>query len=354
MEKSLIPAPTNELETVHHWKAAGQSADAAVARHVFHLYQRRKSKNTRRRQKIDLASFTDFLSATGLTVGDLYNDPEAWRYVTHGFVQGFVEWLLGQSYAIGSINARLSTIKKYASLAAQAKTLPAEQHGLIALIKGFGHSEGLKEDETRLDNHTATRLGSKKANPVSITLAQAERLLSQPNTPLGRRDALLMCLLLEEGLRIGEVVPLTPENFDLERHELNFKRPKVSRDQRLRISAQTVAAARDYLGFDAPQEGKIWRAGASARNGMADVANGQLSGPGMSERSLTRRVSQLGEKVGLKKLSAHDCRHYWATQAARNHVPLPDLQQAGGWNSVAMPMRYIEKAEVANIHGEEG
>jgi integrase len=55
------------------------------------------------------------------------------------------------------------------------------------------------------------------------------------------------------------------------------------------------------------------------------------------------------ERIGLKGLSAHDCRHYWASQAARNQTPLPEQQDAGGWNSVAMPMRYIEKSQVASV-----
>ena len=101
--------------------------------------------------------------------------------------------------------------------------------------------------------------------------------------------------------------------------------------------------------MDAPKDGTIWRAGASARDGKAAVSAGRLTGPGMSERTLTRRVAQLGERIGLKGLSAHDCRHYWASQAAKNQTPLPELQDAGGWNSVAMPMRYIEKSQVASV-----
>jgi integrase len=123
----------------------------------------------------------------------------------------------------------------------------------------------------------------------------------------------------------------------------------VDREQRLKISEKTVVVARAYLEKDAPKEGTIWRAGASARDGKAAVIAGQLTGPGMSERTLTRRVAQLGERIGLKGLSAHDCRHYWASQAAKNQTPLPELQDAGGWNSVAMPMRYIEKSQIASV-----
>jgi integrase len=127
---------------------------------------------------------------------------------------------------------------------------------------------------------------------------------------LGRRDALLMRILLEGSLRISEVVLLTDRDFDLDHGELRFYRPKVDREQRLQISKNTISAARAYLEMDAPKEGTIWHAGASARDGKAAVTAGRLTGPGMIERTLTRRVAQLGEKIGLKGLSSHDCRHY--------------------------------------------
>jgi len=68
----------------------------------------------------------------------------------------------------------------------------------------------------------------------------------------------------------------------------------------------------------------------------------------MSERSLTKRVMVLGQALGIVGLSAHDCRHYWAKRAARNRTPIDRLQDAGGWNSPAMPLRYIEAEKIAN------
>ncbi len=56
----------------------------------------------------------------------------------------------------------------------------------------------------------------------------------------------------------------------------------------------------------------------------------------------------LWQLIGLKGLSAHDCWHYWATQAARNGTAIDRLKDAGGWSSPAMPLRYIEAAMVAN------
>jgi len=91
--------------------------------------------------------------------------------------------------------------------------------------------------------------------------------------------------------------------------------------------------------MDAPAEGMIWQAGASARDGNGGVSAGRFVGPGMSECTLTRRVAQLGERIGLKGWSAHDCRHYWARSAASNQTSLLEPRDAGGWNSMAMPMR---------------
>ena len=68
----------------------------------------------------------------------------------------------------------------------------------------------------------------------------------------------------------------------------------------------------------------------------------------MSDRAITGRVEFLGKRLGIDNLSAHDCRHYWATSAARHGTDPFVLQEAGGWSSLAMPRRYVEDNEVAN------
>ena len=76
--------------------------------------------------------------------------------------------------------------------------------------------------------------------------------------------------------------------------------------------------------------------------------DGPLHDVGMSKRAVTARVRALGAAIGVDGLSAHDCRHYWATQAARSGTPIDRLQDAGGWSSPAMPLRYVEAAKIAN------
>ena len=87
-----------------------------------------------------------------------------------------------------------------------------------------------------------TRKGAKKAQPVSLTPEQAARLKAQPDTPQGRRHVLLLCLLLDHGLRVGEVAGLAVRDFDLAAGELRFYRPKVDKIQTHRLTADTLAA----------------------------------------------------------------------------------------------------------------
>ncbi len=51
---------------------------------------------------------------------------------------------------------------------------------------------------------------------MMLHVSQAHLLKRQPDTPLGRRDALLVCLFLEQGFRCGEVHTLRVKRIDLE------------------------------------------------------------------------------------------------------------------------------------------
>ena len=143
---------------------------------------------------------------------------------------------------------------------------------------------------------------------------------------------------------MGKLRNFQTTDFDLKDGELRFYRPKVDKIQIHKISDDTMIAAQAYLDGDAPALGCIWR-------GSCKGKEGKLNGKGMSTRAISERVRVLGEKIGLSGLSAHDCRHYWATTAARNKTPIDRLQDAGGWSSPAMPLRYIEAAKIANEGG---
>ncbi|MBZ0299874.1 MAG: site-specific integrase [Anaerolineae bacterium] len=339
--------PTNKSMLVNDLPdvlaAIGQAANHAAARHLFKDYRARRAENTLRRQDADLDLFAHYLAAVGITADrdELAVDPDAWRGITWGLAAAFVQWMLQQGYAVTSANVRLSTVKTYAKLAFQAGTLDATEYALIRAVAGYSRVERQRLDEKRAAAELPTRrAASKKAEAVRLTPAQAKALKTQPDTPQGRRDAVLMSLLLDHGLRCGEVARLDVTHVDLKSGELKFYRPKVDQEQTHRLTADARQALQAYFDAgDAPAVGKLLR---------GSRKDGRLAAAGMSARAITQRVQVLGADIGVVGLSAHDCRHDWATRAARKGTDPFALQEAGGWNSLAMPRRYVEAARIAN------
>lgn len=317
--------------------AISGAADEAAATAVFADFLLRKSDNTLRTHAAGLAIFSEFLSLTGISAPggeELQRDPAAWRGLSWGIVEAFSKWLLKQGYAIKTVNNRLSTVKVYARLAMKAGALPPDELTKIQTVTGYNGTEAKRVDERR----KRTRRGHKKEAHVSISPDQAKSLKQHPDSPQGRRDALLMSLLLDHGLRVGEIARLQVTDFDLKAGRLHFYRPKVDQEQTHKLSADSLRTAVAYFQNDAPAIGRAF---------LGSRKDGRLTGRAMTARSITRRVKALGEAVGIDGLSAHDCRHYWATQWA-GRVDLFRLQEAGGWSSLAMPRRYTERAEIAN------
>lgn len=338
--KKNLPAKQHQLTLPTILQEAGSAASQAAAKHRFADYRSRLSAQTVRRQDADLALFAEFLYTVHVReISDLTIDPQAWRGVTWGLVEAFVKWQLKEGYAVASVNVRLSTLKSYARLAFQAGTLSAEEYALIRSVQGYSRREKRRIDARR----PTTRVGLKKETPVTLSLEQAAALKNQPlDSAQGCRDALLMALLLDHGLRAGELTALTIEALDLRFGLLKFYRSKVAKTQIHRLSADSRRAALSYTKFIAaePPTAPLLR---PVRKGGK-----LLGGSALTTRGISQRVAELGRALGIAGLSAHDCRHAWATNAARAGTDPFRLQQAGGWSSLAMPRRYVEDSAIAN------
>lgn len=313
------------------------AADEAATTAVFADFLLRKSDNTLRTHAAGLSAFSEFLCLAGIDAPggeELQRDPGAWRGLSWGVVEAFAKWLLNQGYAIATINNRISTVKVYAALAMKAGALAPDELTKIQTVTGYNGTEARRVDERRKQQ----RRGHKKDAHVSISSDQAAALKQHPDTPQGRRDALLLSLLLDHGLRVGEVARLQVTDFDLKAGRLHFYRPKVDQEQTHKLSSDSLRTAVAYFQNDAPAIGRAF---------LGSRKDGRLTRRAMTARSITRRVRALGEAVGIAGLSAHDCRHFWATQWA-GRVDLFRLQEAGGWSSLAMPRRYTERAAIAN------
>jgi integrase len=309
----------------------GEAANHVARQSLLEDYQERKSFQTLRRQKADIALFEQFLASAGNPIASLAHDLDKWHFVTWGLVEAFNRWQLAQGYATGSINVRLATIKIYCELATKAGYIPAQELAMIKTVKGYRASEARNVDEKRSQTRQE---GAKKALPTSLSPVHVKLLKAQPATARGRRDALIMCLLLDHGLRASEVADLNVSSISLETGQLMIYRHKVDKTQIHQLTPDSYQAARAYL--------------ADCTLEQEPLFVGICSKSRINTRSINERVAQLGESIGIKGLSPHDCRHYFATDAIRNGTDIKSLQDAGGWNSPAMPLRYAESASIAN------
>ncbi|MEM9775331.1 MAG: site-specific integrase [Chloroflexota bacterium] len=337
-------------------------ADRVSGFGAFAEYQNRKSASTRNAQKSDLAKFASFINSVyektansteiktiqlRLSEFQLYEDPRAWSVMSHGLIKLYRNYLTSEGYALTSINRSLSTIRKYAVLAAQAGFVDTLKLAEIKNVSGYRHSEMNKVDE----NRSVTRVGSKKEEAVPIpqhVVVELKNSLNYPDTPAGRRDRLAMCIFLDHGLRASEVAALKIDDIDLSTGIMIVRRKKTSSVDLIYMTADTYNAMEVYFEMDALPHSEAPLLRTSRKSG-------ELSEKPLTRITVSRLVNKYGKKMsraypqlGLEKLSAHDGRHQWATDALEAGTPLNALQQAGGWKSPAMPLRYANKAKIAN------
>lgn len=330
---------------------ASAIANQVAQKYELRDYLARKSTETLRRQTYDLKLFASYLKtagidATGIALDVMHHKAledagtpislEGWSDVSYGLIQGFVRWQLLEGYAVHSVNIRLSTVKQYCYLATKSGVMPATELAMIKLITSYRETEGKNIDKDRPEDKR--RRGAKKATATTISKEQIALLKQQPDTPQGRRDQLLVCLLLDHGLRCGEIAALQVNAINITEGTMTFHRPKVDKMQSHNLTRDTLVAASRYLEI---------RTGEHTQLVMGSTKDGSLIG-GMKVRAITARVNTLGKGVDIENLSAHDGRHTWATRAAKAGTHIKALQDAGGWNSIAMPMRYIESQTIAN------
>lgn len=353
--------------------SVGQAANRAAAAYIFTDYRQRRADKTIRTQTAALLLWVEYLAQVGaaiqllpaaqdwalssysaaelttldshaaalavpsaLVYGAHYcqQDPSAWSGITWGLVEGFVKWLLTQGYSIASVNNRLSAIKVYARLASKAGAIPPAEQAQIREVRGYGGTEGKRVNEKR----PSTRIGHKKEEAIVLTSEQARLLKNEhPPTPQGIRDHLLICLLLDLGLRASETAGLKVEDF-IDRGRVIVYRQKTDTVDRMELSSDLIKAFAAYQPYLRPK-GTLLR---------GSRKNGQLTDHKMSVRAIGGRVKLLGRDIlGIWELSPHDLRHTWATQAAQNSNPFV-LRDAGGWTNMQTPGRYVERAKVVN------
>lgn len=269
MDDSLIVYPGQPSALA----VAAQVADQFAQANILADYRRGKEPKTLDRQRTDLALFEAFLAEAGAPTSGLADDLALWQDISPGLVKAFLNWQLAKGYRIGSCNVRLSTVRTYAGLAAQAGYLPGDRAQLIELVHGISHKQGRNIDATR----EQASVGAKKHEPIRISPAHVALLKQQllaeamQGDTLASRDLLLFLLPSEHSLRCSELALLKRENLDLEAGLLRIYRQKSDRWQLHQLTPSALVAAQHYLrsarsrpgSFLARCQGQGWQLGRS-------------------------------------------------------------------------------------------
>ena len=234
----MNPAETQQALTAA--RNVGKMANLVSGLTVFEDHQKLRSQNTNKAQHRDLSLFGNFINSIyesaehselrvpfRLSAGQLYRDPAAWQVVTHGLVKLFKKHLENEGFSLGSINRTLSSIRKYANLAAGAEQIDSQEYILIKSVNGYLGSEFKHVNSER----PVVRRSTKKEEAVSIPTSAIKQLLlaeTYPDTPVGKRDRLILALVLDLGLRSSEIAGLKMSDVDLESEMMVVYREKTS------------------------------------------------------------------------------------------------------------------------------
>lgn len=148
--------------------------------------------------------------------------------------------------------------------------------------------------------------------------------------PRRMRDRLIIKLLYETGMRVGELTALTIGDVDLEAGEITIQQAKRHKEGRKvpLVNSWTKTMVRDYIGTRKMRKDPLF------------VSNKRTP---LSRRQVERLISNYGEQIGLEKDKRHPhvLRHTHAVYSLKSGIDLRTLQQNLGHSSIEVTAIYL-------------
>jgi len=148
--------------------------------------------------------------------------------------------------------------------------------------------------------------------------------------PRRMRDRLIIKLLYETGMRVGELTALTIGDVDLESGEITIQQAKRHEEGRKvpLVNSWTKSMLRDYIGTRKNRRDSLF------------VSNKRSP---LSRRQVERLIAKYGSQIGLDKDKRHPhvLRHTHAVFALKSGIDLRTLQQNLGHSSIEVTAIYL-------------
>lgn len=222
-------------------------------------------------------------------------------------------WLTDQHVAPGTLRSRLSSVRTFCRWC-------------------VAHDYMRADPTVGVDGPRSPR-----SVPRALPAEYVGRLLScAPD----ERARLVVCLMVEEGLRRAEVARLRVEDVDFRRRTMLVS-GKGARERLLPLTATTWQALTDYLSIFPTTTGPLVRSYHRSRHGITPDHVGRL-------------VSDWMHACGVKKrawdgVSAHALRHTAASDVLEGGAHIRDVQAMLGHASLATTEVYLRRSDAVRL-----
>ena len=280
----------------------------------------------------------DFLAALRAERGCAANTIEAYRRDLRAYVGFLADHGIGGPRAAG-----VAAVREYLGWLAGRGLASATRARALAALRGlyrFLRLEGqLAEDPTEL---LESPRGWKKL-PRFLSAAEVERLLDHPDrsSAAGLRDAALLELLYDCGLRVSELAGLRLDQIDLEAWVLRV-RGKGGRDRLVPFGEAGRATLVAYLDRGAPRR----------VDGNPHLFPGPRGGH-LTRQRLWQIVRQHVRGSGITRaVSPHALRHSFATHLLDNGADLRAVQVLLGHADISTTQIYthLSRERLRRVH----
>jgi len=187
-------------------------------------------------------------------------------------------------------------------------------------------------EEEEIDRSPMERMKAPRVPDSPVPVVPVEDFKQLLKTTEGReftdrRDAAILLVLFDTGVRLGELIGLQLDDVEL-RERIAYVTGKGGHTRAIRFGTKTAVALDRYL--------RSRRAHRHAAFGAVWLGqDGPLTGSAIATM-LGRRC----ERVGLPRLHPHQFRHTFAHQYLADGGQEGDLQRLAGWRSPVMLRRY--------------
>lgn len=266
------------------------------------------------------------LNADGYARNTLLSYPNALRQLA--------TWLAAQHPGVGPLDVTREHVRAWIVHVREASSSGTARSWFAGVRHFFRWlvAEGERDEDPTAQIKTPAP--NAPTTPV-LSLDDIRALISacSGRTFVDRRDAAIVYVFLDGGLRLAEVAGLEVNDIQL-RDRLVMVRGKGSnrsgpRIRQVSISVKGTQALDRYLRerrkHPHTERSSLW---------LGDRGRATLSADGI-ERALERRAAVAG-----LKFHPHVLRHTWASQARAAGLSEGDLMTLGGWRSRAMLDRY--------------